>query len=97
MSLRPRGVALLSLIIALVCGFFVSGGYLYRAAIGLDPMAFPAGEQLQALGKSIFPTLEVLREECHQAPPVMFHVSSHSSPGGRREQRVVFVLIAVET
>ncbi len=59
MSLRPRGVVLLSLIIALVCGFFVSGGYLYRSAIGLDPIAFPAGEQLQALGKSLFPALEV--------------------------------------
>ncbi len=59
MFLRPRGVILVSLIIALVCGFFVSGGYLYRSAIGLDPIAFPAGEQLQALGKSLFPALEV--------------------------------------
>jgi predicted aldo/keto reductase-like oxidoreductase len=44
MSLRPRNAALVSLALALVVGFFVSGPLLYRAPEGLAETAWPAGE-----------------------------------------------------
>ena len=57
--MKPRSVALVSLGVALLVGFFVSGHYLYRTAIGLDPAAFPGGGALQVVGKALFPGLEV--------------------------------------
>jgi predicted aldo/keto reductase-like oxidoreductase len=56
---RPRTAFLGSYILALVVGFFVSGYYAYRMAIGLDPSAFPAGAFAQKIGLALFPTLEV--------------------------------------
>jgi aryl-alcohol dehydrogenase-like predicted oxidoreductase len=58
-KLRPLAAIAASLILALICGFLISGGFLYRAAIGLDPAAFPAGQTLQAIGKALMPGLNV--------------------------------------
>jgi hypothetical protein len=54
-SPRPRTAWLLALIGALAAGFFVGGPWLYRAAIGLDPSAFPGGALLDAAGKAVLP------------------------------------------
>jgi predicted aldo/keto reductase-like oxidoreductase len=59
MRLRARHWTLIGLAAALAVGFFVSGYYLYRAAIGLDPSAFPAGEAMQSAGKVLFPKLDI--------------------------------------
>lgn len=59
MSFRPRNVALICIGISLLVGFTVSGFFAYRAAIGLDPSAFPAGELMQAVGSALLPKLEV--------------------------------------
>ncbi len=45
---RPRNAALAALALALVVGFAVAGHFLYRAPIGLDASAFPAGEWIQS-------------------------------------------------
>jgi predicted aldo/keto reductase-like oxidoreductase len=55
MPIRPRTVILTCLAVALVLGFTVSGGILYRAAIGLDPVAFPAGELMESIGHAFLP------------------------------------------
>lgn len=57
--MSTRTSALLWLAIAAVVGFFVSGKYVYMAAIGLDPSAFPAGSTFQAIGKALLPGLNV--------------------------------------
>jgi predicted aldo/keto reductase-like oxidoreductase len=54
---RPRTVALACIALAALFGFYVSGGTLYRAAIGLDPVAFPAGEWMESIGKALLPGL----------------------------------------
>jgi hypothetical protein len=59
MRFRPYAVAIGSLVLALVVGFFVSGDFLYRAFIGLDPSGFPAGPFFQAIGKALMPGLGV--------------------------------------
>ncbi|MCZ6783904.1 MAG: aldo/keto reductase [Proteobacteria bacterium] len=59
MSIRPRSMFLLCLAAALVVGFTVSGYFLYRTAIGLDPSAFPAGAALQKVGLALFSGLEL--------------------------------------
>jgi predicted aldo/keto reductase-like oxidoreductase len=43
-----RTALLLSLVLALGIGFLVTGGFLYRAPIGLDQSAWPAGEWIFA-------------------------------------------------
>lgn len=54
---RTRIAFLGSLVVALSIGFFVSGQFLYRAAIGLDPSAFPLGPLMQAIGTVFLPSL----------------------------------------
>ena len=46
---RPRHALLAALAIALVGGYFVTGHWLYKAPIGLDPSGFLAGEWIQSL------------------------------------------------
>ncbi len=55
MLFRPRSTVLFCLLAALLLGFFVSGGFMYRAAIGLDPSAFPFGPLAQTIGKTLLP------------------------------------------
>jgi aryl-alcohol dehydrogenase-like predicted oxidoreductase len=55
MRFRPYAVVIASLLAAPAFGFFVSGGFLYKAIIGLDPAGFPAGQFLQELGESLLP------------------------------------------
>jgi len=57
--MRPRSVVLVCLALSLALGFAVSGHFMYRAAIGLDPSAFPAGSLAQAVGMALFPALDV--------------------------------------
>jgi len=57
MSARPRLVFLLCLVLAAVVGFWGAGGALYRAAIGLAPTAFPAGETLDGIGRALLPSV----------------------------------------
>jgi predicted aldo/keto reductase-like oxidoreductase len=59
MNSRPRTVVLVLLLASLVVGFAVSGALVYKAAIGLDPSAFPAGPAMQAIGKALLPDLAV--------------------------------------
>jgi len=59
MKTRPGLVALYAMVASLLLGYVVSGHYLWNAAIGLDPSAFPAGELLQKLGVMLFPSLDV--------------------------------------
>jgi predicted aldo/keto reductase-like oxidoreductase len=56
---RPGVVTLLSLAVALVVGYGLSGYYLWRAMIGLDPSAFPGGQALQAIGEMLMPSVNV--------------------------------------
>jgi len=55
MRFRPRTVVLVSMILALAVGFFISGSLLYQAFIGLDPTAYPAGPFFQAIGEAVLP------------------------------------------
>ena len=59
MRFRPYSVTLVSLVAALACGFFVSGAFLYRALIGLDPTGFPAGPFFQRIGQILLPGVGV--------------------------------------
>jgi hypothetical protein len=47
----------LTLIVAVVAGYFAVGHYLYQSAIGLDPSAFPLGGAIQSMALSVDPTL----------------------------------------
>jgi predicted aldo/keto reductase-like oxidoreductase len=40
--------------LSLAVGLVVSGGFMYRAAIGLDSSAFPAGQLMQRIGEALF-------------------------------------------
>ncbi len=57
--MRARFVALGCLVVSAALGFWIAGGFLYRAAIGLDPSAFPAGGLMTRLGQVIFPSLQL--------------------------------------
>lgn len=57
MNARPGRLALFWILASAVVGFTVVGGLLYKAAIGLDPDAFPAGQAMQAVGKALLPDL----------------------------------------
>ena len=46
---RPRNAVLFALALSLLAGFFVTGHYLYKAPIGLDPSAFLLGDWIQVL------------------------------------------------
>ena len=59
MNLRPRNVFFLSLAAGALVGATFSAHYLGRAFIGMDPSAFPGGHFFQAIGKSLFPSLNV--------------------------------------
>ncbi|MBW2383339.1 MAG: aldo/keto reductase [Deltaproteobacteria bacterium] len=59
MKSRPGLMALGAGIASIAIGFVVSGHYMWNAAIGLDPSAFPAGEFLQRIGLMLFPNLDV--------------------------------------
>jgi predicted aldo/keto reductase-like oxidoreductase len=52
---RPRTAVLLSLVLALLVGFFGFGHYFYQAAIGLDASAFPLGGLMDAIGRTFLP------------------------------------------
>jgi predicted aldo/keto reductase-like oxidoreductase len=54
---RPRNAVLVSLAVALGVGFFGFGHYLYQAAIGNDPSAFPLGEIMDPIGRSFVPDI----------------------------------------
>jgi predicted aldo/keto reductase-like oxidoreductase len=58
-SKRPGLVTLLSLAVALLVGYGLSGYYLWRAMIGLDPSAFPFGQALQGIGSVLLPSVDV--------------------------------------
>ena len=55
---RPRVVFLVCLVLAAAAGFAVAGPILYRAVIGLAPQAFPAGDFLQSVGRTVLPKLD---------------------------------------
>jgi len=57
--MRPRSVVLVCLAAALFFGFAVGGHFMYRAFIGLDASAFPAGSAADAVGSVLFPTADV--------------------------------------
>jgi predicted aldo/keto reductase-like oxidoreductase len=46
---RPRNAVLFAIALSLVMGFAVTGHYLYKAPIGLDPSAFLLGDAIQSL------------------------------------------------
>jgi aryl-alcohol dehydrogenase-like predicted oxidoreductase len=52
---RARITFLAGLIGAGAVGFFYSGAVLYRSFIGLDPVAFPAGDALERIGRLLMP------------------------------------------
>ncbi len=54
-QLRVRTVVLVSLVLAALVGWGVAGHYLYKAFIGLDPVAFPAGSLFEAIGETLLP------------------------------------------
>jgi hypothetical protein len=56
--MRTRNALLLSLGLALLIGFTLTGAVLYRSFIGLDPSAFPAGEAIQSLALRWNPALD---------------------------------------
>ncbi len=58
MRTSPRFAVLMSLAVAAIAGFALAGRELYRSAIGLEPAAFPAGETLQAVGRTALPKLD---------------------------------------
>jgi predicted aldo/keto reductase-like oxidoreductase len=55
MTPHRRNAWWISLGAAGLIGFFVAGGFLNRAAIGLDPSAFPLGSAAQRLGELVLP------------------------------------------
>jgi predicted aldo/keto reductase-like oxidoreductase len=57
MGLRPYAVVICSLIVALAVGWFVSGDFLYRGFVGIDPSGFPAGSLFQAIGQAVLPDI----------------------------------------
>ena len=59
--LRPRNAILGSLVLALLLGFFGFGGTFYKAAVGLDPSAFPLSGPMTALGEVIVPDMGMTR------------------------------------
>ena len=59
MNFRPRNAFILSLVAGALVGATVSAHYLAQSFIGLDPSAFPAGETVQSIGRTFFPSLNV--------------------------------------
>jgi predicted aldo/keto reductase-like oxidoreductase len=57
--MRARTAFIACIAISFLVGLLVSGGFMYRAAIGLDPSAFPAGELMQSIGMVLFPNIDV--------------------------------------
>jgi predicted aldo/keto reductase-like oxidoreductase len=58
-KIRPLAATLISVCVAALLGATVAADFFWRAAIGLDPTAFPAGETLQSVGKVLLPGLNV--------------------------------------
>jgi uncharacterized protein len=54
---RPRTALLVSLALAVALGFFGFGGFFYKAAIGLDPAAFPLGGAMERIGEAFLPAV----------------------------------------
>ena len=54
-QLRPRTLVVASLVLAAVVGWGVAGNYLYKAFIGLDAAAFPAGWFFERVGQRLLP------------------------------------------
>ncbi len=59
MTLRPRTAFLVCIALSLIVGLTISGGYMYKAAIGLDSSAFPAGDLMQRIGEALFSGVNV--------------------------------------
>ncbi len=59
MSIRPRAMAAICIVLMGLLGFMVSGPLMVKSFIGLDPAAFPAGDFLQAIGSALIPSLSV--------------------------------------
>lgn len=57
--MRARTVASICVVVSAGLGFGVAGSFLYKAAIGLDPSAFPAGDWLQRVGERLIPDLQL--------------------------------------
>jgi predicted aldo/keto reductase-like oxidoreductase len=45
------------MILALAVGWFVSGDFLYRAFVGIDPSGFPAGSLFEEIGQALLPEI----------------------------------------
>jgi len=56
---RPGIVAAVAIVVSLIVGFTWSGYFAWRASIGLDPSAFPAGALMQRIGLVVFPNANV--------------------------------------
>ncbi len=54
---RTRIAVLGSLVLALLVGHFGFGGYFYKAAIGIDPGAFPLHSIMDPIGRSFVPDI----------------------------------------
>ena len=59
MKLRPISATLVLVAIAILVGATLSADFFWRAAVGLDPTAFPAGQAMQSIGEALFPGLNV--------------------------------------
>jgi len=57
MRIRPYALVLVSLILALAVGWLVSGDFLYRAFVGIDPSGFPAGQAFEVIGQALLPDI----------------------------------------
>jgi len=55
--MRPLRAFLVCLAVGAAVGFWLAGPVLYRAFIGLDPSAFPAGMLLDRIGRTLLPSL----------------------------------------
>jgi len=55
MSLKPRTAIIVSLLIAVLAGYFVVGHYLYKVPIGLDQSGFVAGKAMHSIAALIKP------------------------------------------
>ena len=59
MKLRPIVITFLLALVAAFLGATAGADFFWRAATGLDPTAFPAGQSLQSVGEMFLPGLDV--------------------------------------
>ncbi len=60
-SARPRTAVLVSWVLALAVGFFGFGAFFYKAAIGLEPGAFPLSGIMSPIGNALLPDVGMSR------------------------------------